>query len=199
MLKTVTVASAEITKQTIKNEDPLIKEDDEADAPKKENKFFNFNSDNSPERKNQASEDKQDMMEKALDLLEVADKLWEKGDVENTLNTLDEAYALLLAANGDVAIAQEKDDLRLLISKRILAVYSSKRTVLNGKNSEIPLIMNADVEKEISSFQGIERDNFIAAYQRSGMYRPDYSKGIEESRNSGRVFLASAGGKLVQN
>ena len=138
-------------------------------------------------------------MEKALDLLEVADKLWEKGDVENTLNTLDEAYALLLAANGDVAIAQEKDDLRLLISKRILAVYSAKRTVLNGKNSEIPLIMNADVEKEISSFQGIERDNFIAAYQRSGMYRPDYSKSIEESRNSGRVFLASAGGKLVQN
>ena len=38
--KPVTVASAEVTKQTIKNEDPLIKEDDEADAPKKENKFF---------------------------------------------------------------------------------------------------------------------------------------------------------------
>ena len=138
-------------------------------------------------------------MEKALDLLEVADKLWEKGDIENTLNTLDEAYALLLNANGDVAIAQEKDDLRLLISKRILAVYSAKRTVLNGKNSEIPLIMNADVEKEIRSFQGIERDNFIAAYQRSGMYRSDYSKSIEKSRNSGRVFLASAGGKFVQN
>ena len=110
-------------------------------------------------------------MEKALDLLEVADKLWKKGDIEDTLDTLDEAYALLLDANGDAAIAQEKDDLRLLISQRILAVYSSKRTVLNGKNSEIPLIMNADVEKEIRSFQGIERDNFIAAYQRSGMYR----------------------------
>ena len=96
-------------------------------------------------------------MEKALDLLEVADKLWKKGDIEETLDTLDEAYALLLDANGDAAIAQEKDDLRLLISQRILAVYSSKRTVLNGKNSEIPLIMNADVEKEIRSFQGIER------------------------------------------
>ena len=179
--KPVAIASAEVTKQTIKDEDPLIKEDDETDAPKKENKFFNFNSDSSPERKNQASEDKQDMMEKALDLLEVADKLWEKGDVENTLNTLDEAYALLLAANGDVAIAQEKDDLRLLISKRILAVYSSKKTVLNGKNSEIPLIMNADVEKEISSFQGIERDNFIAAYQRSGMYRPTIVRALKKA------------------
>ena len=59
--KPVAIASAEVTKQTIKDEDPLIKEDDETDAPKKENKFFNFNSDSSPERKNQASEDKQDM------------------------------------------------------------------------------------------------------------------------------------------
>ena len=180
--KPVTIASAEITKQTIKNEDPIIKENDKDDAPKKENKNLNFNSeDSSPERKNQASEEKQDMMEKALDLLEVADKLWEKGDVENTLNTLDEAYALLLAANGDVAIGQEKDDLRLLISKRILAVYSSKKTVLNGKNSEIPLIMNADVEKEINSFQGIERYNFIAAYQRSGMYRPTIVRALKKA------------------
>jgi membrane-bound lytic murein transglycosylase D len=179
--KPVDIASAEVTKQTIKNEDPLIKEDDEENAPKKENKFFNLNSDSNPEQKNQASEDKQDMMEKALDLLEIADKLWEKGDVENTLNTLDEAYALLLAANGDVAISQEKDDLRLLISKRILAVYSSKKTVLNGKNSEIPLIMNTDVEKEISSFQSIERDNFIAAYQRSGMYRPTIVRALKKA------------------
>ena len=120
-------------------------------------------------------------MEKALDLLEIADKLWEKGDVENTLNTLDEAYALLLDANGDAAIAQEKDDLRLLISQRILAVYSSKRTVLNGKNSEVPLIMNADVEKEIRSFQGGERNNFIAAYQRSGMYHSEIVKALKKA------------------
>jgi membrane-bound lytic murein transglycosylase D len=179
--KPLTIASAEITKQIIKNEDPLIKEDDETDAPKKENKISNLNSDNSPEQKNQISEDKQDMMEKALDLLEVADKLWEKGDVENTLNTLDEAYALLLAANGDAAISQEKDDLRLLISKRIMAVYSSKKTILNGKNSEIPLVMNADVEKEINSFQGVERDNFIAAYQRSGMYRPTIVRALKKA------------------
>ena len=41
-------------------------------------------------------------MEKALELLDVADKLWEKGDIEKTLDTLDEAYSLLLDANGDV-------------------------------------------------------------------------------------------------
>ena len=127
-----TVAGAETKKQTIKNEDPpvkevySIKEEADPDDQKEESNFFNFNSDSIPERKKLTSEDKQEMMEKALDLLEVADKLWEKGDIENTLNTLDEAYALLLNANGDAAIAQEKDDLRLLISRRILAVYSAK-------------------------------------------------------------------------
>jgi len=35
---------------------------------------------------------------------------------------------LILDANGDAAIAQEKDDLRLLISQRILAVYSPRET-----------------------------------------------------------------------
>lgn len=117
-------------------------------------------------------DDEQDMMEKALDLLEVADNYWENGDVENTLNILDKAYTLIIDTNGDPAVARQKDDLRLLISQRILAAYSSKQTVTNGKASEIPLIMNSDVEKEIRSFQNYERDFFISSYQRSGMYRP---------------------------
>jgi membrane-bound lytic murein transglycosylase D len=42
--------------------------------------------------------------------------------------------------------------------------------------------MNADVEKEIRSFQGPERDNFIAAYQRSGLYR---SSILQELKKAG--------------
>ena len=124
------------------------------------------------EQESEQEEEEQDMMEKALDLIEEADSYWGKGDVENTLNILDKAYALILDTNGDPAIARQKDDLRLLISKHILSVYSARQTVTNGKASEIPLIMNADVEKEIRSFQGWERDFFISSYQRSGMYRP---------------------------
>ena len=179
--KPLTVASSEITKQAVKKEDLSVKEENKVNSQKEESNFFNLNSNGSSAQQNPISEEKQEMMEKALDLLEVADKLWEKGDVENTLNTLDEAYALLLDANGDAAIAQEKDDLRLLISQRILAVYSSKRTVLNGKNSEVPLIMNDDVEKEIRSFQGGERNNFIAAYQRSGMYHSEIVKALKKA------------------
>lgn len=116
-------------------------------------------------------EEEQDLMENALDILEMADKYWKNGDIENTLNELDKAYALLLDTNGDVEIARQKDDLRLLISRRILALYSSQQTKTNGKASEIPLLLNADVEKEIRSFQGSEREFFTSSYERSGLYK----------------------------
>lgn len=116
-------------------------------------------------------EEEQDLMENALDILEVADNYWKNGDIENTLNELDKAYALLLDTNGDVEISRQKDDLRLLISQRIMAVYSSRQGPTNGKASEIQLIMNADVEKEIRSFQGPEREFFTSSCMRSGLYR----------------------------
>jgi len=115
-------------------------------------------------------EEERDLMEKALELLDLADGSWKKGDIENALNYLDKAYALVLDTNGDVEIARQKDDLRLLISKRIVALYSTQNTKTNGKASEIPYLMNADVEKEIRSFQNGERDFFIASYQRSALY-----------------------------
>ncbi len=116
-------------------------------------------------------DEEQDLMENALEILEVADVYWKSGDLENTLNELDKAYALLLDTNGEAEISRQKDDLRLLISRRILAVYSSKQSKTNGKASEIPHLMNADVEKEIRSFQGYEREFFTSSYERSGMFK----------------------------
>ena len=179
--KIVIASSGDIAKETIRNQDRPINEDDEDNNQPEENKSSKLKPDADSTQQSQISEEKQDLMEKALELLEDADKLLDKGDIEKTLNTLDEAYSLLIDANGDASIAQEKDDLRLLISRRILAVYSSKHTVVNGKNSEVPLLMNADVEKEIKSFQGPERDNFIAAYQRSGMYRSVILKELKKA------------------
>jgi membrane-bound lytic murein transglycosylase D len=169
-------SSGGIVKQKTDKDNQITKTNDY-----EENSLFDFASDNDSSREGEDNEEKQEMMENALELLEEADKLWEKGDFEETLDTLDEAYSLILDANGDAAIAQEKDDLRLLISQRILAVYSSKKTVLKGKNGELPLLMNADVEKEIRSFQGMERDSFIAAYQRSGMYRSEILNEIKKA------------------
>ena len=119
-----------------------------------------------------AHEEEQNIMEDALALLDESEKHWKKGDLEGALNLLDQAYALIIETNGDLFMARQKDDLRLLISKRILAVYSSRQTVTVGKRSEIPLIMNADVEKEIRNFHSFEREFFISSYHRSGLYRP---------------------------
>jgi membrane-bound lytic murein transglycosylase D len=116
-------------------------------------------------------DEEQEIMEKSLELLNSSRSFWEKGDLENALDLLDQAYALLLETNGNPDIARQKDDLRLLIAKNILAIYTSMQTATNGKRSEIPLVINNDVQREIQSFQNGERDFFIQSYQFSGVYR----------------------------
>lgn len=123
----------------------------------------------------------QDIMEQALALLQSSQEYWVKGDVENALEMLDQAYALILDTNGEPNIARQKDDLRLLISKRILSIYSAMQTVTSGQKSEIPLIINTDVEKEIRSFQGYEKEFFISSYQRSFLYRPMIVKELKKA------------------
>jgi membrane-bound lytic murein transglycosylase D len=122
--------------------------------------------------KEENQETERDIMEGALQLLDESRSYWERGDLEKALDMLDQAYALLLDTDGDPDIARQKDDLRLLISKRILMIYTSKHATTSGKRSEIPTVLNADVEKEIRAFQTYERDFFIQSYKRSGFYRP---------------------------
>ena len=117
-------------------------------------------------------ETERDIMEEALLLLDESHKYWVNGELEDALEMLDQAYALLIDANGNPDITRQKDDLRLMISKRILAIYNSLPSVAKGKRGEIPIVTNADVEKEIRQFQTVERDFFITSYQRSMIYRP---------------------------
>jgi membrane-bound lytic murein transglycosylase D len=117
-------------------------------------------------------ETERDIMEEALLLLDESHKYWVNGELEDAIQMLDQAYALLLDTNGNPDIVRQKDDLRLMISKRILSIYNSLQSVAKGKRGEIPLVANADVEKEIRLFQTVERDFFIASYQRSRIYRP---------------------------
>jgi membrane-bound lytic murein transglycosylase D len=117
-------------------------------------------------------EKERDIMEEALLLLDESQKYWVNGELEDALQMLDQAYALLLDTNGNPDIVRQKDDLRLMISKRILAIYNSHQSVAKGKRGEIPIVTNADVEKEIRQFQTVERDFFVSSYQRSRIYRP---------------------------
>jgi len=108
-----------------------------------------------------------------VDLLRLAQAYRDKGDVDNALKALDKAYGILLSDEEDSTTAnRQKDDMRLLIARRILDIYTGKRISAVGRQSAIPLIMNADVEREIRSFQTVERNFFERSYERAGYYLP---------------------------
>lgn len=112
-------------------------------------------------------------VDEIVDLLRLAQAYRDKGDLDNALKSLDKAYGILLGEEDEsTVIVRQKDDLRLMIARKILEIYTGRRTTTIGKASEIPLIMNADVEKEIRSFQTIERNFFERSYERAGYYLP---------------------------
>ena len=116
----------------------------------------------------------QTLLDEALDFCEVAQSFWQKGELENALEALDKAYSLILGVDTlqNVKLIQQKEDLRFLISKRILEIYASRNIVVNGNHDEIPLEMNIHVENELKRFTGYEKKFFQASYERSGQYRP---------------------------
>lgn len=131
--------------------------------------------------RNNGQNNKQAIMDEALDFLEEAQLLWEKGELDNALKLLDQAYYLLLDVNGDTEIAWQKDDLRVLIAKKIVEIYASRSNVAAGYQSEIPLVINDEVKKAIRRFQGSERRFFISSYKRSGKYRPMILEQLKEA------------------
>lgn len=128
-------------------------------------------------------EDEQNSLDAALELTEVSREFWIEGDVEKAIDALDRAYEIILRVNaGDnPKLLQQKEDLRFMISRRILEIYASRRAVVNGDHRPIPLTMNEHVEREIRSFLTMERDFFIESYRRSGRYRPAIVKALKDA------------------
>ncbi len=130
-------------------------------------------------------EDPQSAIAHALEAYESAQVFWQQGGFEDAFAALDRAYELMsgVGGNGDPLLAQQKENLRHLISRRIVEIYASRRTVVVGdKRRSIPLTLNRHVEREIKSFQTQERETFLAAYERSGLYR---SIILEQLRQAG--------------
>ena len=126
----------------------------------------------------------QSMLDEALDFCQVAQDFWQKGDLENALEALDQAYSLILDISPDDTpeILQQKEDLRFLISKRILEIYASRHVVVNGEHDAIPIDLNRHVQAEIKLFTtGVERKFFKASLERSGKYRPYIIQALEEA------------------
>ena len=123
------------------------------------------------------------MLDSALEFCQASNDFWERGDLDNALDALDQAYSLILKVdpNYNSEILRQRDDLRFTISKRIIEVYSSRFIVANGNYKAIPLSMNRHVDKALNLFKGRERKFFLNAYSRSGKYRPAIVKALKEA------------------
>ena len=105
---------------------------------------------------------------------QLAQDYWLKGQLENALSALDQAYALIIKVDtfNRPRLIQQKEDLRYLITRRIQDIYGSRNVVAKGSLNAIPMVMNDYVKAEIESLTtGCEKDFFINSYQRSGRYR----------------------------
>ncbi|RKX57146.1 MAG: lytic transglycosylase [Thermodesulfobacteriota bacterium] len=126
---------------------------------------------------------KQDLLDTALDYCEASQEFWVEGYLNKAIDALDQAYGLILKVDpeNDPEFIQQKEDLRFMISKRILEIHSSRYTAVNGNHKAIPLIMNSHVKQEIRNFQGRERKFFIESYKRAGKYRDEIVKALKEA------------------
>jgi membrane-bound lytic murein transglycosylase D len=109
-------------------------------------------------------------LDEALGLCRASQERWRDGDMEAALAALDQAYELILAVTpeDDPNLIRQKEEIRFMISKRIMEIYASRHTMVKGKHRPIPMDMNAHVEKEIDALT--RGDFFREAYRRSGRY-----------------------------
>jgi membrane-bound lytic murein transglycosylase D len=143
----------------------------------------NQNNDGNLEENPTLTKKDQPALDEALELCQVSQDFWQKGELENALDALDQAYALILGVDAaDPKLIQQKEDLRFMISKRILEIYASRNIVVNGNHNAIPLVLNKHIQAEIDLFtQGPERNFFIEAYKRAGRYRPQIVAALKEA------------------
>jgi membrane-bound lytic murein transglycosylase D len=108
----------------------------------------------------------QSVLDEALDFCRVSQDFWQKGELENAIEALDQAYSLILNVDTN-------DDLE---------IYASRNIVVNGNHDAIPMVMNKHIQAEINLFtKGNEKNFFIKSYKRSGMYRPHIVKALKEA------------------
>jgi len=125
----------------------------------------------------------QQLLDEALEFCTASQDFWAHGDFEIAIAALEQDSSLILQAdiNDDPKLIQQKEDIRFMISKRMLEIYASQHTVVNGNHDAIPMVMNRHVRREINLFKGAERNFFIRAYKRSGRYRMRILKALKEA------------------
>jgi membrane-bound lytic murein transglycosylase D len=137
-----------------------------------------------PDSQLPAKDDAAISIEDALTFYEDAALARERGDLDAAIKALDEAYGIILRLHipPDSSLTQEKNNLRVLISQRILEINAIRRNPIVNNHKSLPLTENDFVKKEIESFCGPERKSFLEGYKRSGFYK-DWI--LEELRKAG--------------
>lgn len=143
--------------------------------------------DEAPAAEPVAADDPGSFLHEAMDAYAAAGVSWDRGAAEEAIAALDLAYERMTridvepSTDGEVVLSREKENLRRLISRRIVEIYAARQTSLGDTQASIPRDMNPDVEREIASFQGREREFFLEAYRRSGIYRPMIVAQLQEA------------------
>jgi membrane-bound lytic murein transglycosylase D len=125
----------------------------------------------------------QTTLDDALDFCQMAQDAWQAGELEKAIDALDQAYDNIIKVDTEdnPKVIQQKEDLRFMISKRILEIYASRNIVVSGSHNAIPVIVNTHVQYEIDRFtSGAEKKFFEESYQRSGLYRPYIVEALKE-------------------
>jgi len=127
------------------------------------------------------------LQKQALELCQSAERLLEQGEIDGSVAAIDRAYELMLQlpGNGDDSYLQAREDIRRLAADLISRIYRTDRTAGARPTSSwdlaIPIVDNEHVHREIQSFTTVERDHFVEAYRRSGLYRPMILARLEEA------------------
>jgi membrane-bound lytic murein transglycosylase D len=115
------------------------------------------------------------IQKEALDLCQSASGLLARGERERAIQLVDQAYERMLAlpANEDDAFLQAREDIRQLIAALLSRAYEKHLTpAAPSRDLALPIVDNEHVRREVKSFTTVERELFLEAYRRSGLYRP---------------------------
>src|SRR6056297_1297064 len=130
--------------------------------------------DESPAAEDETEAEIQTELDQAMEYYQASQNFWQQGELDNALHALDQAYEQIIDVDpsDQPKLIQQKDDLRFMISKRILEIYTSRHITAKGNHNAIPLVINEHVQKEIDLFtKSNVRTFFEGSYKRSGRYR----------------------------
>ena len=122
------------------------------------------------------------MLDHAMLRYETALKRWEEGQSTQAREETDLAFRALMLVPSVLSDddGTRRDEVQLKLS-RLVVMMSAVTSDPIGGHSEIPLVMNQYIDREIRSFQTSERYFLVDSFRRSGRFLPNIIRKLEEA------------------